>query len=206
MANIGLTTIYFTLQQMLYSILNKNLYVCINLNYFNMKPLYYSSIITLLFVCSNICVGQKKANLLPNDLASEKIIFFEFEHIENDVNMPYAQRKRISHRNVISKQANKELAIEATFYPFQYIISNRSDYFKFIDNGYKYVLENDMMNSYNYGENISPGKHKLFSSTMYLKDLTTGKRYELFSITQDIVYEYATIMKKFNKIVKKEYN
>ncbi|MDH5365817.1 MAG: hypothetical protein OEW67_02465 [Cyclobacteriaceae bacterium] len=168
-----------------------------------MKLFQYSTIITLIFVFSNICISQKKVVVLPDDLTTEKIIFLKYEQIENDVRMPYAQRKRISHRNLISKQANKELELEATYYPFQYIISNRSDYFKFINNGYKYVLENDMMNSYNNGESIEPGKHKLFSSTMYIKDLTTGKRYDLFSITQDEVYEYASIIKKLNKIIKK---
>ncbi|MDH5476006.1 MAG: hypothetical protein OEX22_09975 [Cyclobacteriaceae bacterium] len=170
-----------------------------------MKSFYILPLFVFLSISTLVCRGQKKAFVLPTDLKTEKVIFLEYEHIKNDVNMPYAQRKRNSHRNVISIEANKELALEATYYPFQYIISNRSEYYTLIKKGYKYVLENDMMNSYNYGENVDAGKNKLFSSTMYLKDLNTGKRYDLFMVTQDIVYEYGTIMKKFRKIIQKEF-
>lgn len=172
-----------------------------------MKPHHLIVLCTWLLLGTQLCTAQRKnERLLPEDLNSEKVIFLEYERIENDVNMPYAQRKRNSHRNSLSIKSNKELKLEATYYPFDYVISNRSDYFELIDQGFKYVLENDMMNSYNHGENVSAGTNTIYTSTMYLKDLTTGKRYELFPVKQHLIYEYGSIMKSFCKLVKKEYD
>lgn len=170
-----------------------------------MRPVNF--ILLIAFVINFIpnSIAQKKAPLLPADLTTEKVIFLAYERIENDVNMPYAQRKRNTYRNKASIDANKELKLQATYYPFGYVISNRSDYHQLINSGYKYVLENDMMNSYNYGENIEAGTNTIYTSTMYLKDLSTGKRYELFSVKQHLIYEYGTIMKRFCKLIKKEY-
>jgi len=163
----------------------------------------------LLFVFLNAVTGswaQKNSYNIPDDLEQEKIIFLEFESIENDVNMPYAQRKRNSHRNTVSVDANKSLKIGATYYPFGYVISNRSEYFNLSTAGYKYVLENDMMNSYNNGEHIDAGRNKLFSSPMYIMNLATGERFELFSVTQDEIYDYEDIMKDFVKLVRKTFD
>ena len=150
--------------------------------------------------------AQKNSYKLPEDLADEKIIFLEFESIQNDVNMPYAQRKRNSHRNTVSVDANKYSKLGVTYYPFGYTISNRSEYFNLTSAGYKYVLENDMMNSYNNGEHIDAGRNKLFSSPMYIMDLGTGERFELFNVTQDEIYDYEGIMKDFVKLVRKAYD
>ena len=164
-------------------------------------------IITITFLLFPVAaMAQKSVEGLPDDLDTEKIIFLKYEQIEGDHNIPYAQRKRNKERNILAGHANKALKVEAKKYPFSYIISNRSEYAKFAQEGYKYVLENDMMNAYNYGEVVSAGSQKIFAAPMYLREIATGKRYELFTIKQNVVYEYAKIMKKFNSMVRKEYD
>lgn len=171
-----------------------------------MRLAYIIPAFMFLLIGTNAANAQKNTNLLPKDLENEKVIFLEYERIENDVNMPYAQRKKNSHRNKVSITANKELKLHATYYPFGYIISNRSEYHNLVDRGFKYVLENDMMNSYNYGENVNAGTNTIYTSSMYLKDLETGERFELFSVKQHLIYNYEDIMKKFCKLVNKEYD
>ena len=162
-------------------------------------------LLVALLLSFTIVRSQDTTEGLPDDLNTTKVIFLKYEQIEGDPNIPYAQRKRNKERNALSLQANKELKLRAYDYPFDYKISDRSTYYNLVEEGYKYVLENDMMNAYNYGEVVSAGGGRIFASSMYLKDLKTGKRFELFVIKQDMVYDYDKIMKLFIKMVEKEY-
>ena len=72
-------------------------------------------------------------------------------------------------------------------------------------NAYKWPEPTPVVNSYNYGESINAGSNSIFAAPMYIKNLETGERFELFSVKQHIIYDYEAIMKQFVKIVKKNY-
>lgn len=167
-----------------------------------MRRLFSIISLTILFTS----LYAQKSELLPEDLNSSKVIFLKYEQIENDPRQPYSLRQQISHRNKISVEANRQLKLGASYYPYDYVLSTRSEYFDLKEQGYKYVLENDLMNAYNNGEVVEAAGNKIYAANMYLMDLETGKRFELFTVKQHNIYDYDMIMKKFCKIVKKEFD
>ena len=151
------------------------------------------------------CSAQS-SKTLPNDLSESKVIFLEYEHIHNNYETPYAMRKKNNYRNTLASKANHELRTEAKYYPFEYKVAKRSDYKNLMEKGYDYILENDMMEAYNNGEQVDAGANKIYSAPMYLLHIKTGIRYELFDVKQTAVYEYGKIIRRFCKLVKDEFN
>ena len=99
--------------------------------------------------CKGNIQQEVKIKGLPKDLNKEKIIFLEYEQIPIEQNTPRKFAKMYKFRNEAAIEANRQLHEAVKNYPFEYVISKRSEYKELIDKGYRYVLENDMMEKYN---------------------------------------------------------
>jgi hypothetical protein len=73
------------------------------------------------------------------------------------------------------------------------------------EKGYKYVLECDLMESYNNGLQMPYAENVKYSSPVYLRDLTTDVRYELYTISTLTLPRYGYILASFNRKVKREF-
>jgi hypothetical protein len=101
-------------------------------------------------------------------------------------------------------KGNKALREEVKKYPFKYTVASRSKVRELKQKGYKYVLENDMMNGYNSGDPMFRPFEK-YIAAFYVMDLQTGKKYFLFTISQNFAYRYDYTMDKFVDKVSKKY-
>lgn len=150
-------------------------------------------------------LAQREIKGFPSDLDRSKIIFLEYEKLAVGPEVHKIIRKDYTKRNEIFEENNKMLANEAPNYPFEYIISKRSEYRELVAQGYKYVLENDLIAAYNNGLQTYPGGGTQYISTMYLIDIVSGDKYELFTITDKSLRHYDWVISKFNDKVIKEY-
>lgn len=167
------------------------------------SSLLISLSIVLLF---DSAFAQNTFSGYPEDLPVEKIIFLEYDQLEITEDLKKSLKKTYEHRNVKAKTANAQLKeLVDNGYRFDYMIAKRSDIDNLKEEGYKYVLENDMMKSYNNGESTYAGANSSYVSDMYILDLSNGDKYFIFQIGQSYVYFYKGIMKKFLKQVNKEF-
>jgi hypothetical protein len=162
-------------------------------------------IIILSFSVCNL-YSQKECQGLPSDLNKETIIFLEYELLPIDETLSGPVKNMYKVRNNNAPVANGQLNEQAKEYPFRYVISKRSVYKDSLASTCRYVLENEYMEAYNNGVNLNYEMNSASVSPMYIKDLKTGDKYELFNINAGEAYYYTGIMKKFVKAVKKEYN
>jgi hypothetical protein len=162
-------------------------------------------LLLVLLIAAPIFVrAQKEIKGIPSDLKNEKVIFFEYEQLPIDPAWPKMLINNYQKRNTEAEKANKMLADESKKYPFAFVISKRSEYQALSSQDYRYVLENEMMKALNNGDEM----HKAFTtyhSPVYLLDLKTGDRYELFDMSQSYVYNYEWIMQKLINKLKKEF-
>ena len=149
--------------------------------------------------------AQEKIEGLPDDLDKVKIVFLEYEQLPITDNMYKIVRKSYTKRNEVFIENNKELAKEVKNYPYAYVLSKRAEYKGLADRGYKYVLENDLLESFNNGLQTAAGGNIVYASPMYLKDIKTGTRYELFTVSEGYFHRYGWIISKFNEKVKRHY-
>jgi len=178
----------------------------------------------LLLVSPVISVyAQKEIKGLPADLDKETIIFLEYEQLPIDKKMKRMERHMYKTRNKNAITSNKMLAKKVPDYPFNYVVSRRSEYKDSLAKTCRYVLENDLMTAMNDGVNLFNGysasykatrnsgtktygnKFATSSSPMYILDLKTGDKYLLFKINTNETYYYKGIMKKLLKRIKKKY-
>ena len=171
-----------------------------------MKTIKYYLLFFLTIISFNKLYSQKEIKDLPNDLNKETIIFLEYETLEIDKKMPWTQRHMYKVRNELSVGANAQLNEYSKDYPFNYVISKRSEYKDSLIKTCRYLLENDLMESYNNGVNNYAGRGVQYTSPMYVRDLKTGDKYILFDVPSNHCYIYKGIIKDFIKIVKKKYN
>lgn len=165
----------------------------------------FTSILMISFTISIATQAQK--NKFPTDLPKSKIIFLAYEMLpENDPSMNKTAQSYYHRRNLKAEEANKKLEVAAKGYPFEYTISTRADYKNLKEQGYKYVLNNEFMEKYNNGESVSAGRDIVYEAYMYIMDLQTGKIYNIFLINDSDAYYYTSIMQKFIKKVKKEFD
>lgn len=158
--------------------------------------------VSTLSLSQGIC--QKTHKGLPDDLDSEKIVFLSFEQLDTDPRMQKRILKYYEESNKKSKEANEMLIQHAKDYPFEYRISERATYKELRQQGYKYVLNNLLMEEYNNGT-PAMGSGIIYYSPLYIENIETGDRYELFDIKQIFVYRYDIIMKKFIKEVNQKF-
>jgi hypothetical protein len=150
-------------------------------------------------------LAQEKINGLPDDLDKTKIIFLEFEMLPVGPEIHPRSRKFFMKRNEVLDKNNKMLKEEVLNYPFTYTISKRSEYKKLLNEGYKYVLESDMLQAYNSGDGVYAGGNSKYVSSMYLLDIASGDTYNLFTIEQSHMTRYGMIISKFIKKVNRDY-
>jgi hypothetical protein len=153
-----------------------------------------------LALCGYVSFAQTERKGIPTDLKQEKIIFLEYEQIPIDPAWSKFLSGGFERRNKEALKANAMLAKRVKDYPYASIISRRSEY-KSVQ-GAKYVLESEVMKALNNGEQVG-GLNKTYYSMVYVYDLTTGDRYELFKLTEDRAYDYNWIMDKFITSVNK---
>lgn len=168
-----------------------------------MKHLAYTLII-LVFTC-NIILGQETYDELPENLMIETVVFLEYEELYIDDDMMNSMKRLYKKRNEASTRANKELHAVVENYPFDYVISNRSEAKTWVEKGYKYVYECPIMTAYNDGQNMYTGASATYVAMMCLYDLETGDKYEVFKLKDNLSYHYKYIMNKLIGKAKKMY-
>lgn len=143
---------------------------------------------------------------LPNDLNKEKVIFLKHQAIEVTYDPEegsaeeYLHLRQINHNEVI-EEANEELEKYAKGYPFEYTISNQSDYKELILKGHKYVLESKV---YDYEHlNRHPEEDELIVFEYFLIDLYNGKAYKVFELDEMKVYDAKLLIRKFSRVLKR---
>lgn len=167
-----------------------------------MRVLFLLAIINL----SGIANAQDVKGF-PEDLNKEKIIFLKYEQIKISDRFGKLVKKMYTRHNKAVVESNEMLEKEAKKYPFDYVISTRAEYKDLIEQGYKYVLECDMMEYYNNGKGaVASDVRTKFYSDLYIKDLQTGDKYTLFEISDTYLIRYDKLMQKFNQKVKKNFD
>lgn len=143
---------------------------------------------------------------LPNDLKTEKVIFLAHQAIEVTFNPEkgkaeeYLHLRQINHNEVI-EEANNELEKFAQRYPFEYAISNQSDYKELVLKGHKYVLESEV---YDYDHLYRhPEEDELIVFEYFLIDLYNGKAYKVFELDEMKVYDAKLLIRKFSRVLKR---
>ena len=147
--------------------------------------------------------GQETYDDLPENLMIETIVFLEYEELYIDDDMYNSMKKMYKKRNGYTIRANKELHAVVENYPFDYVISNRSEAKTWVEKGYKYVYDCPIMTAYNDGENLYAGTNTNYVAMMYVYDLTTGDKYEVFKLKDNLSYHYKYIMNKLINKAKK---
>ncbi len=150
-------------------------------------------------------VTQKNYNGLPDDLNKEKIIFLKFDSIQVTDDLRNGQQRDFNKRNKFATKSNAILIEEAKKYPFACILATRSEVKVLAKQGYRYVLENDMMNGFNSGNDMYISSSTKYIAPFYILDLSNGDKYTLFTISQSYAYRYDYNMGKFLKKVSKKY-
>ena len=158
----------------------------------------------VIVLCSlSTSIAQKDENGLPDDLNVESIVFLKFDSMFLEPGSSKAQQRDIRWRNEMGTRGNKALMEEVKRYPFKYTIASRSELAALSQKGYKYILENDMMNGYNSGDPMFVPFEK-YIAAFYVMDLQNGKKYFLFTISQGFAYRYDYTMNKcVDKVIKK---
>jgi hypothetical protein len=156
------------------------------------------------FILSSLSsFSQKNENGLPDDLNVESIVFLKFDSMYLEPGLSKAKQRDIRWRNDMGTKGNEALMEEVKKYPFKYTVASRSQLKDLSEKGYKYILENDMMNGYNSGDPMFRPFEK-YVAPFYVMDLQTGKKYFLFTISQTFAYRYDYTMGKFvEKVIKK---
>jgi len=165
---------------------------------------YTLLILQVLILFSSPSFGQKDVNGLPDDLNIESIVFLKFDSMSLEPGSSKAAQRDIRWRNEMATKGNNALMEEVKRYPFKYTIASRSKLKELKEKGYKYILENDMMNGYNSGDPMFRPFEK-YIAAFYVLDLQTGKKYFLFTISQTYAYRYDYTMNKFVDKVTKKY-
>lgn len=160
--------------------------------------------LSVVLLTSSVVFAQKSKNKLPQDLKTEKLILLQYEELPIESYYPKMVKNRYEVFNVVIKRTNPKLVKEAKKYPFEYTISQRAKYEELKDQGYKYVLECDMMEEMNNGT-FTPGTNVRYFSDVYILDMETKKKYVLFDISQSDLFDYKEIITKLNKLVKKQF-
>lgn len=168
-----------------------------------------NSIILFVFFFSVNCIAQKSTkNGYPSDLHSEKIIFLEYEQIPvqkgEQKGMYKKMQQMFEFRNEAAVRSNQQLHESSKSYPFEFTISKRSEYKALKEKGYKYVLNNDIMEGYNNATNFG-GRNTIYHSKMYIENIETGKKYFLFKLYDNRAYVYKEIIKKMVKQINKDF-
>lgn len=158
----------------------------------------------LTFILKSYC--QNVYDGIPDNLNAETIIFLEYEQLDVEKAVDKSHKRMFKFRNEMSILANEQLNTYAKEYPFKYVISRRSEYKDSLSKTCRYVLDNELMENYNNGINNYAGYKKEFYSPMYILDLKTGDRYNLFNLYSKQGYNYKGIIKAFSKKVRKKFN
>lgn len=108
-------------------------------------------------------------------------------------------------RNRLITVSNRQLEEEAKNYPFDYVIATREEVPYYKAKGYKYVLDCPFFYSIDTGENLYAGYRKRYTAEIYILNLETGDRHALYSISQTFMFSYGPIMKKVNRMIRKNY-
>lgn len=169
-----------------------------------MKLLKYISIALCLTAIISTSFAQNTFRRYPTDLKQVGVVFLAYEQFEVDAELKKSEIKAIEFRNVKAKQANEQLKLATEKYPYEFIIATRSELDKLKEQGFRYVLENDMMNRADNPNEKNANMNSNSVSEMYLMDLENGDKYYLFQIVQSYVYFYKGIMKKFINQVEKD--
>jgi hypothetical protein len=165
---------------------------------------YRLLLLQLFILLSSPSFGQKDENGLPDDLNIESIVFLKFDSMSLVPGLSKAEERDVRWRNEMATKGNSALMEEVKRYPFKYTIASRSKLKELKQKGYKYILENDMMNGYNSGDPMFRPFEK-YIAAFYVMDLQTGKKYFLFTISQNFAYRYDYTMNKFVDKVNKKY-
>jgi hypothetical protein len=163
-----------------------------------------ASLVLVFALMAFVTYSQKDMKGVPANLKDEKIIFLEYEQIPIDPSWPKILSYNFERRNKEAIKANDMLAKRVKDYPYASIISRRSEYKSLATQGVRYVLESEIMKALNNGEQVG-GLNKTYYAMVYVYDLTTGDRYELFKLTESRAYDYNWIMDKFISTVKKTF-
>jgi hypothetical protein len=143
---------------------------------------------------------------LPDDLNQEKVIFLKHQAIEVTFDPEkgsaeeYLHLRQINHNEVI-EEANNELEEFAKRYPFEYTVSNQSDYKELVLKGYKYVLQSEVYDyDYLYRH---PEEDELIVFEYFLIDLYNGKAYKVFELDEMKVYDAKLLIRRFSRKLKR---
>lgn len=145
---------------------------------------------------------------VPEDLSTQKIIFLQHEAIEvgsdeeNEATKEYVISRQENHNRVL-EEFNRELKLEAADYPFEYALSTPSTYESLWDAGYKYVFYS-FVYEYKYLRS-QPAEDELIVFGYYIKDRESKVIYKVFEIDEMKVYDAKLIIRKLNKMVKKQF-
>ena len=169
-----------------------------------MKLIKYIFITACLTSVISTTFAQNTFRRYPTDLIKEQIVFLAYEELEINPELKKSEQKAIEFRNVKAKTANEQLKVATENYPYAFIIATRSELDKLKEQGYRYVLENDMMKRNDSAEEGIADMNSNNVSEMYIMDLDNGDKYYLFQIVQSYVFFYKGIMKKFIKQVEKD--
>lgn len=144
---------------------------------------------------------------LPDDLHQEKVIFLKHQAIEVTFDPEkgsaeeYLHLRQVNHNEVI-EEANNELEKFAKRYPFEYTISNQSDYKTLVLEGHKYVLESEV---YDYDHLYRhPEEDELIVFEYFLIDLYNAKAYKVFELDEMKVYDAKLLIRKLSRKLKRE--
>lgn len=148
--------------------------------------------------------GQKSKIKLPPNLDKEKVIFLQYEEIPIDDSYDKSIKRMYENLNKVFVKTNPKLVQEAKKYQFDYTISKRAEYETLVDQGYKYVLESEYTELLNNGSYF-PNTSAPVDFYVYFKDIETNKKYNLFKISTNDLFDHKEVMSKLSKLVKKEY-
>lgn len=161
------------------------------------------SLLTLLLLLFPILFsfGQKKSKL-PEDLRTEKVIFFQYEMMPINDFIDDRIKKYYEANNKVFKKTNPELVDAAKEYPFGYAISTRGVYEEL--EGFKYILDSEEAEQLNNGE-FFPERNYKYEIDVFIKNIKTGEKYILFTINQFELIDHKKVMSKLIKLVNKQF-
>ncbi|MEQ8910536.1 MAG: hypothetical protein RIC95_15175 [Vicingaceae bacterium] len=143
---------------------------------------------------------------LPEDLDTEKIIFFKFEPIqvtadENGKSQARYIHLRQTNHNKVIKEANRELTVAAMGYPNRYAITTKSRHKPLLNAGYKYILDSRVYdNEHLKGQ---PNEGELIVFEYYIVDTENLLAYKVFQLDEMKVYDSKMLIRRLNKALKR---
>ncbi len=153
---------------------------------------------------------DKEFKGIPDDLNENELLFIRLDSavVESEKPKVAEERTRWSIRKMHNKfvqQANKELLSTVSDYPFDYTVIRRHQLKEYAEEGSKYVLDFKPFTDAQKGIRHA-GKEEIVKFPLYILDLTTNNRYILSYVSENFVYKYGGLIKKYLlKAVKSKY-